>query len=132
MTPTRWRTARCAAATAGAGLLAAAMLAAFGSPAMAQPFENGQVPLDSSAGPLDATQGARNAPVAPPADEGITKSDNITLLANLPKQGPFKTTAALNTDLAFTGNYAIAGNYEGFVIYDISTPSAPTIVSQVQ
>ncbi|RAY12134.1 hypothetical protein DPM19_27510 [Actinomadura craniellae] len=55
----------------------------------------------------------------------------MTLLANIPKQGDFASTAALNSDLAFKGKYAYAGNYNGFVIYDISKPSKPTIVSQV-
>jgi hypothetical protein len=34
-----------------------------------------------------------------------------------------------NSDLAFTGNYAIQGNYNGFQIWDISNPSAPTLVT---
>ena len=33
-----------------------------------------------------------------------------------------------NSDLAFTGNYVIQGNYNGPVVWDISTPSAPTLV----
>ena len=34
-----------------------------------------------------------------------------------------------NSDLAFTGNYAIQGNYNGPVIWDISNPSKPTLVT---
>ncbi len=33
-----------------------------------------------------------------------------------------------NSDLAFTGNYVIQGNYNGPVVWDISNPSAPTLV----
>ncbi|WP_310570739.1 hypothetical protein [Gemmatimonas sp.] len=33
-----------------------------------------------------------------------------------------------NSDLAFTGNYVIQGNYNGPVIWDISNPSAPKLV----
>ena len=33
-----------------------------------------------------------------------------------------------NSDLAFTGNYAIQGNYNGIQIWDISDPAAPTLV----
>jgi hypothetical protein len=33
-----------------------------------------------------------------------------------------------NSDLAFTGNYVIQGNYNGPVIWDISNPSAPRLV----
>ena len=34
-----------------------------------------------------------------------------------------------NSDLAFTGNYAIQGNYNGPVIWDISNPAAPVLVT---
>ena len=33
-----------------------------------------------------------------------------------------------NSDLAFTGNYAIQGNYNGIQVWDISNPSQPTLV----
>ena len=33
-----------------------------------------------------------------------------------------------NSDLAFTGNYVIQGNYNGPVVWDISNPSAPKLV----
>jgi hypothetical protein len=65
------------------------------------------------------------------ADGEIASSPNTKLVANLPKQGRFASTSALNSDLAFQGNYAYAGNYEGFMVYDISTPEEPKVVSQV-
>jgi len=34
-----------------------------------------------------------------------------------------------NSDLAFTGNYAIQGNYNGPVIWDISNPNKPVLVT---
>ena len=34
-----------------------------------------------------------------------------------------------NSDLAFVGNYAIQGNYNGPVIWDISNPAAPVLVT---
>ncbi len=34
-----------------------------------------------------------------------------------------------NSDLAFTGNYAIQGNYNGFQIWDISNPARPQLVN---
>ena len=34
-----------------------------------------------------------------------------------------------NSDLAFTGNYAIQGNYNGLVVWDISNPNAPSLVT---
>jgi hypothetical protein len=80
-----------------------------------------------------ALSGVLAAPASadiPGVDE-IVKSPNIQHLANLPKQGPFATESAFGTDLAFKGRYAIAGNYNGFTIYDVKTPSQPSIVSQV-
>ncbi|WBB51417.1 hypothetical protein O3597_13505 [Verrucosispora sp. WMMA2044] len=68
---------------------------------------------------------------APLGVDEIASSPNLKLIANLPKQAPFNTTAALGTDIAFQGRYAFVGNYDGFVIYDVSKPSRPTIVSQV-
>ncbi|GHJ25733.1 hypothetical protein IGW14_34325 [Streptomyces hygroscopicus subsp. hygroscopicus] len=62
-----------------------------------------------------------------PGVDEIVHSDNVSHLANIPKQD-IKGT---NSDLAFQGRYAFAGNYDGFVIYDISRPSKPKIVSQV-
>ncbi|MFC3999214.1 LVIVD repeat-containing protein [Nocardiopsis sediminis] len=64
---------------------------------------------------------------ANPPGEG-TSSDNITHLANIPKPSPVDGT---NSDLAFSGDYAIGGNYNGFVIYDISTPAEPEITATV-
>ena len=43
---------------------------------------------------------------------------------NLPT-GQF--VGSTNSDLAFTGNYAIQGNYNGFQVWDVSNPSRPTL-----
>ncbi|MDP3893043.1 LVIVD repeat-containing protein [Nocardioides sp.] len=58
-------------------------------------------------------------------------SRNISLIANLPKQGAFANEAALNSDLAFKDNYAFAGNYNGFMVYDIEEPRNPRVVAQL-
>ena len=34
-----------------------------------------------------------------------------------------------NSDLAFTGNYAIQGNYNGYQVWDISNPANPTLTT---
>ncbi len=47
---------------------------------------------------------------------------NMTLQANSDKDG------TVNSDLAFWGNLAFAGNYDGFRIIDISKPSAPSVL----
>ena len=65
----------------------------------------------------------------PPGE--IAHSDNLNLIANIPKQGPFAAETAYNSDLAFKGNYAFAGNYNGFMVYDISKPAQPKVVTQV-
>ncbi|GAA2079666.1 hypothetical protein GCM10009821_19860 [Aeromicrobium halocynthiae] len=59
------------------------------------------------------------------------KSDNVRVLANIPKQGAFAEESAYNSDLAFQGRYAFAGNYNGFTVYDIAQPTRPKVVSQV-
>ena len=35
------------------------------------------------------------------------------------------SSAVTNSDLAFTGNYAIQGNYNGYQVWDISNPAQP-------
>jgi hypothetical protein len=56
---------------------------------------------------------------------------NIDHLANRPRSGPFDSPpgdfAFINSDLAFTGDHAIAGNFNGFQIYDVSDPADPTL-----
>ncbi|MGW0805833.1 LVIVD repeat-containing protein [Nonomuraea sp. NPDC002799] len=58
-------------------------------------------------------------------------SDNVRHVAHVPKTAPFDGEDDVSTDLAFQGNYAYAGNFGGFSIYDISDPTHPRIVSQV-
>src|SRR5690606_20932722 len=42
---------------------------------------------------------------------------------------PDKFEGVTNSDLAFTGNYAIQGNYNGFQVWDISNPARPSIAA---
>jgi len=51
---------------------------------------------------------------------------NMRMLSTSPPQG--KTLGATHSDLAFSGNLVIQGNYNGFDIYDISNPSKPALV----
>jgi len=51
---------------------------------------------------------------------------NLRLLSNTPPQEAF--VGSTNSDLAFTGPYAIQGNYDGIQVWDISNPSAPKSV----
>jgi hypothetical protein len=42
-------------------------------------------------------------------------------------QPPEKFRGITNSDLSFTGPYAIQGNYNGYQVWDISNPAAPTL-----
>ncbi len=62
-----------------------------------------------------------------PGVNEIVHTDNIRHLANVPKAG----LRGSNSDIAFQGHYAFAGNYDGFTVYDIRRPNKPKIVSEV-
>jgi hypothetical protein len=51
---------------------------------------------------------------------------NLALLSTTPP--PREFLGVTNSDLAFTGNYAIQGNYNGFQVWDISNPRQPSLV----
>ncbi|WP_392543704.1 LVIVD repeat-containing protein [Oryzobacter telluris] len=63
------------------------------------------------------------------AVDEIGYSKTVEHLSNTPPVGTF--VGSTGSDIAFQGKYAFAGNYNGFVIYDITDPKAPTSVSQV-
>jgi hypothetical protein len=50
---------------------------------------------------------------------------NLRVLSKTPPAPRFEQST--NSDLAFLGNYAIQGNYNGWQIWDISNPSRPTL-----
>lgn len=51
---------------------------------------------------------------------------NLKLLSTTPPPEDF--VGVTNSDLAFKDNYAIQGNYNGFIVWDLSTPGAPELV----
>jgi hypothetical protein len=57
------------------------------------------------------------------AEEAVS---NLKVLAKTAPPAEF--VGVMNSDLAFTGNYAIQGNFNGFQVWDISNPSSPTLV----
>ncbi|MDF1505050.1 hypothetical protein [Roseisolibacter sp. H3M3-2] len=59
--------------------------------------------------------------------DAATAVSNMQVLATARPGDRF--AGSTNSDLAFTGNYAIQGNYNGWQIWDISTPSKPTLVT---
>ncbi|MBK5097204.1 MAG: hypothetical protein JJE01_05415, partial [Gemmatimonadetes bacterium] len=52
---------------------------------------------------------------------------NLNLVSATPSPEDF--IGVTNSDLAFSGNYAIQGNYNGFIVWDISNPAMPTLVT---
>ncbi len=52
---------------------------------------------------------------------------NMRVLSKTPTPPAFQ--GGVNSDLAFTGNYAIQGNFAGFQVWDISNPAQPTLVN---
>ncbi|HWM19960.1 MAG TPA: hypothetical protein VNO51_09745, partial [Ilumatobacteraceae bacterium] len=60
-------------------------------------------------------------------------SSNMELLDNDPRVAPFDAApnnfGFVNSDLAFSGTNAIAGNFNGFQVYDLTDPADPTLRS---
>jgi hypothetical protein len=52
---------------------------------------------------------------------------NLRVLSENPPAPAFAQSSA--SDLAFSGNYAIQGNYNGWMIWDISNPSQPSLAT---
>ncbi|MFH8470435.1 LVIVD repeat-containing protein [Streptomyces sp. NPDC017991] len=121
----RTRRRRLGVAATAAGLLAALLTA---GPAVATP-DPGDAPVTSEkvskSEAAEARAAIANGEI--PGQDEIVHSDNIQHLANIPKDA----LPGTNSDLAFQGKYAFAGNYDGFRIFDISNPKAPKTVSQV-
>jgi hypothetical protein len=51
---------------------------------------------------------------------------NLRMVSTTPPPDAF--VGSVNSDLAFTGNHVIQGNYAGFMIWDISNPASPVLV----
>ena len=84
-----------------------------------------------------ATGAGLIAPVSVQAstDSRVPKtSANLKLLAQ--RENPLLQGSSsheyMNTDLAFSGDYAIQGNFDGFSVWDIKDPANPTLVSAVE
>ncbi|NJP68435.1 hypothetical protein HCJ92_19590 [Streptomyces sp. ventii] len=119
----RRRYTRIGAAAGAIGLLAALLGTGVAS---ATPTPDDPTPSEVTAEERSSVAEAIAEGEIPGVDE-IVHSDNIRHLANVPKAG----LRATNSDIAFQGDYAFAGNYDGFTIYDIRRPSKPRIVTEV-
>ena len=54
---------------------------------------------------------------------------NLRVLSATPTPDEF--AGGINSDLAFTGRYAIQGNFDGFQVWDIADPSRPSLVKGI-
>jgi hypothetical protein len=82
----------------------------------------------AAAAQLPTTNDPR-ATLSPGLTDAGTAAKGLALTANLPKQGTF--APSFNSDLALQGKYAFVGSFNGFQIYDISNPAAPTLQTAV-
>ncbi len=80
--------------------------------------------------PSDVSSRALSASARPSPDE-VLHSANMEVIANVPLEAPFDGPEAWGTDLAFQGDYAFVGNYEGFTVHDIGDPAHPKVIARV-
>ena len=97
------------------------------------PVAPGDAPAHSAA--PDVTLDRGTAPTPDPriglgaglfdAEEAVW---NLRVLSATPPPEAF--VGVTNSDLAFTGDYAIQGNYNGVIVWDLSNPAAPELVTE--
>ncbi len=100
------------------------------------------VPLLLALGSLTAAGCASSAPAPMPAAPAMPATDprvglkagqwdaaeaawNLRLVSTTRPSEQF--AGVTNSDLSFTGNYVIQGNYNGFQVWDVSTPAKPSL-----
>jgi len=108
--------------------LAAGLLGLSGCSSYGAPATGGTEPV--------ASQSAMAMPAPPSPDPriglrpGLFDAEeaawNLSMLSQTPPPEAF--VGVTNSDLAFTGNYAIQGNYNGIIVWDISNPRRPSLV----
>ncbi len=59
----------------------------------------------------------------------VSQSANLKIVGSVPRTS--EVPSYRNSDLAFWGQTAFAGNYDGFRVIDVSDPAAPTVVADV-
>src|SRR5438094_670193 len=76
-------------------------------------------------------KGAKPAtPASTPAPAGgSSASTPAARVPAAPTPPSEKSLGVTHSDLAFTGKYAIQGNYNGFEIWDISNPAKPVLAN---
>jgi hypothetical protein len=91
----------------------------------------------SSSGPGGPAPAGDQSASAPSPDPrvglrgGLTDAEeavwNLRVVSETPPPKPF--AGVTNSDLAFTGKYAIQGNYNGFQVWDIENPRRPSLTT---
>jgi len=83
----------------------------------------------------DAPQAAATASTSDPRvglEAGLFDAEeavwNLNVLSKTPPPEAF--VGVTNSDLAFKGDYAIQGNYNGIMVWDLSNPAAPELVTE--
>ncbi len=86
----------------------------------------------SSGGTAAPVQGSASPPSPDPriglragATDAAEATWNMRKVSTTPSSPKF--AGVTNSDLAFIGNYAIQGNYNGYQVWDISNPAVPTL-----
>src|SRR5215210_7313683 len=87
-------------------------------------------------GCASSTAGSRSSAANPDPRVGLRSGRmdageaiwNLRVLSKTPPPANFKGT--MNSDLSFTGHYVIQGNYNGYQVWDISNPRAPTLKTE--
>jgi len=85
--------------------------------------------------PMPASSGLNVRPPSPDPRVGLKAGQwdageavwNMKLMSATRPSGKF--LGSTNSDLAFTGKYAIQGNYNGYQVWDISDPSHPVLAA---
>jgi hypothetical protein len=125
VTPRYRRITRAAAAGLWSLLLVAGLL---GAAACAPSVSSSGAATPASGGNLSRTPPSPDPRIGLGA--GLLDAEeavwNLRVLSTTPP--PREFVGVTNSDLAFTGNYAIQGNYNGYQVWDISNPSRPSLV----
>jgi hypothetical protein len=103
---------------------AAALVAAFAACAPATSTSTAPTPRMSSGAPSPDPRVGLKAGLFD-AGEAMWNMKRVSFT-----QPPQAFLGKWNSDLAFRGNYVFQGNFAGFQVWDISTPSRPTIVKE--
>jgi hypothetical protein len=81
----------------------------------------------TSTTPTPATRPDPRVGLRAGANDAAEAVSNLRIMSKSPPTGKF--LGSTNSDLAFTGNYAIQGNYNGFQVWDISNPAKPVLTT---